>query len=147
MALFRRGAAAGSSLAQYALGNSHLFGAGGLREDAAEAARWYRRAAEQGNPVAATALARRYERGEGVERSLDEAERWFIVGAEGGEVFAKRALVRMGRPRGRGRASGELRIQKTIAWIAVSHVTHFFFNSYIVGVCGISERDKTRRAT
>src|SRR5262249_581225 len=74
----------------YALGESAL--ADNLVKDSAnaeaqaanqEAATWYRRAAEQGETGAQTALAALYERGQGVERSLVLAYAWLALAADG----------------------------------------------------------------
>jgi TPR repeat protein len=45
-------------------------------QDYAEAARWYRKAAEQGNAIAQTNLGTMYFQGQGVPQDYAEAVRW-----------------------------------------------------------------------
>ena len=49
----------------------------GVREDDAEAAHWYRRAAEQGLAKAQNQLGIMYSFGRGVREDEEEAVRWF----------------------------------------------------------------------
>jgi TPR repeat protein len=51
----------------------------------AEAASWYRRAAEAGNVAAARALSSFYMTGAGVPRDQEEVARWLRVAAEAGD--------------------------------------------------------------
>ncbi|MBZ5672532.1 MAG: sel1 repeat family protein, partial [Acidobacteriia bacterium] len=55
-----------------------------LRNRAQEAVKWYRLAAEQGEPRGAYGLGVRYITGQGVGRDYSEAEKWLRVAAEGG---------------------------------------------------------------
>ena len=48
----------------------------GVLQDYAEAARWYRKAAEQGNAIAQTNLGTMYFQGQGVPQDYAEAVRW-----------------------------------------------------------------------
>ena len=64
----------------------------GTAQDYAEAAKWYRKSAEQGNPQAQYSLGTLYEGGFGVEQSAEEAERWYRKAAEQGDADATRAL-------------------------------------------------------
>lgn len=89
-------AAAGSLLAQTSLGNMYLAGLG-VTQDYAEAAKWYRSAAEQGDAVAQNLLAFMYENGQGVPKSREEAVRWYRKAAEQGIADARRALARLGQ--------------------------------------------------
>ena len=47
-----------------------------MLQDYAEAARWYRKAAEQGNAIAQTNLGTMYFQGQGVPQDYAEAVRW-----------------------------------------------------------------------
>jgi TPR repeat protein len=49
----------------------------GVKEDWGEAARWYRKSAEQGNPDGQFRLGRAYQFGIGVPQNRQEAIRWF----------------------------------------------------------------------
>ena len=52
-----------------------------MPQDYAEAARWYRRAAEQGDAQAQYNLGLAYARGEGVTQNPVEAHMWFNLAA------------------------------------------------------------------
>jgi TPR repeat protein len=59
-----------------------MYGEGrGVPQDYAEAARWYRRAAEQGDPQAQYNLGLAYARGEGVTQNVVDAHMWFNLAA------------------------------------------------------------------
>jgi TPR repeat protein len=64
----------------------------GVRQDYAEAAEWYRRAAERGHANAGLNLGVMYASGRGVPRDLAEAARWFRKAAERGDVHAQANL-------------------------------------------------------
>lgn len=64
----------------------------------AEAASWYRKAAEQGLDVAQNNLAWMYELGLGVERDKDEAVLWYRKAAAQGFALARENLKRLGVP-------------------------------------------------
>lgn len=76
---FRRAAEAGHAEAQNALGTFHLYGQHGLAEDPAEAAHWFRRAAERNSPPGAFNLASLYWEGRGLPRDKEAAYRWFAT--------------------------------------------------------------------
>lgn len=76
---YRRAAMAGHAEAENAVGTFHLYGAHGLKEDPAEAAKWFRRAAERNNPAGAFNLATLLWRGQGVAKNATEAYRWFAT--------------------------------------------------------------------
>ena len=48
----------------------------GVAQNYTEAVKWYRRAAEQGNPVAQANLGRLYENGQGVQQDYTLAHMW-----------------------------------------------------------------------
>ena len=74
---------------QYVLGAMYDFGLG-VREDDAEAARWYRLAAEQGYASAQYKLGYLYVNSDGIERDLVQAYMWFrIVDSSGEELTAE----------------------------------------------------------
>ncbi|MDD9989052.1 MAG: tetratricopeptide repeat protein [Spirochaetaceae bacterium] len=58
----------------------------------AEAAKWYRLAAEQGEPGAQRALGRLYLRGNGVEQNVCESARWYHRAAVQGDSHAQHRL-------------------------------------------------------
>ncbi len=60
----------------------------GVTQDHAEAARWYRRAAERGHAPAQNSVARLYETGMGVPRDEVEALMWYSLAAESGHAVA-----------------------------------------------------------
>ena len=48
-----------------------------MEKDGAEAAKWFRKAADQGLQGSLTTLAMMYEQGNGVEQDLEEAKRLY----------------------------------------------------------------------
>ena len=85
-------AQAGVAEAAAVLGTQYREGRGGVPRDPAEAARWFKVAAENGVPEAQYNLGLMYYRGEGVPRQLYEALRWMRQAATGGHVPAQRAV-------------------------------------------------------
>ncbi len=65
----------GYALAQHGLGFMYFQGEC-TKADTAEAARWFRRAAEQGLAGSQSMLATMYEKGVGVERDAAAAAKW-----------------------------------------------------------------------
>ncbi|MEG2063237.1 MAG: tetratricopeptide repeat protein, partial [Kiritimatiellia bacterium] len=68
----------------------------GVARDEAEAVKWYRMAAEQGDASAQYNLGCCYRKGEGVARDEAEAVEWWRKAAAQGVAEAKRALQRLG---------------------------------------------------
>lgn len=71
-------AARGNVDAAYNLAVIHQFG-DGVPLDHAEAMRWYRKAAEQGDKVSQIQIGLMYQTGQGVTANADEAHRWFTM--------------------------------------------------------------------
>lgn len=90
----RRAAARGNAVAQCNLGFMHFNGAS-VRQDHAEAARWFRMAAEQGSADAQFNLGGMHASGTGVERDYAEAERWYRLAAAQGHAGAQANLGAM----------------------------------------------------
>jgi uncharacterized protein len=67
----------------------------GITLDSAEAASWFRKAADKGNASAQYRLGRLYERGLGVDQNRDEALAWYKKASRLGNLDAKQALKRM----------------------------------------------------
>jgi len=63
-----------------------------VRQDYAEAVRWYRKAADQGYAKAQYNLGNMYYYGRGVPQDRAEAERWYQKAADQGDEYAQRAL-------------------------------------------------------
>ena len=74
-----------SSTRQFEIGLRYDNGTG-VEKNLKQAAKWYRRAAEQGNPKAQFNLASLYENGQGVEKNLELAMKWYKKAAEQGNV-------------------------------------------------------------
>lgn len=66
-----------------------------IPEDHAEAARWLKKAADQGHPFAQAALAPIYERGDGVPKDTAAAVKLYRLNAEQGFQFAQVKLCRL----------------------------------------------------
>ena len=81
-------AALGDADAQQLLGDMYLQGQGGVPLDYAEAARWYRKAAEQGSIAAQNNLGVAYIGGFGVPQDNAEAYAWFSIAADQGLMGA-----------------------------------------------------------
>lgn len=82
---YRKGAEAGDADCQVGMGMFYEAGdkiPSGIEADGAEAAKWYRMAAEQDNTEAIWHLAKILGRGIGVEQNDEEALVWFRRGAE-----------------------------------------------------------------
>src|SRR3970282_2740111 len=85
----------------------------GVNEDAAEAMKWFRRAAAQGYSRAEFKMGEAFERARGVPKDMAEAVKWYRRAAEQGLETAKErlALLDGGSPDGKpgGRAAAEAR--------------------------------------
>lgn len=79
----------GDAQAAHALGAAYASGAG-RAEDYAEAARWFRKAAELGSPRARSDLAGLYAKGLGVAQDYVQAYVWFELAAAGFEHGLRR---------------------------------------------------------
>jgi TPR repeat protein len=75
-------------LSQYLLGSAYFVGIETPR-DYEEAAKWYRRAADQGHPEAQFRLGSMYYLGQGVPKSIVLSEMWFILSAVQGPDYAR----------------------------------------------------------
>ena len=64
----------------------------GVPRDHAEAVRWFRKAADQGDATAQGDLGKAYATGEGVPRDQAQAARWFRKAADQGEATAQGRL-------------------------------------------------------
>jgi uncharacterized protein len=78
----------GSVAVQAALGDMHYKGRG-IPQDYAEAAKWYRKAAEQGYADAQYFLGHMYYEGEGVPQDYTEAAKWYGKAADQGNAYAQ----------------------------------------------------------
>lgn len=73
---------------------SHCWEGKGVLQDYEQAAKWFRKAAEQGHGDSASNLAVCYERGLGVPQDLEQAVYWDRKAAEKGEDKSPEALDR-----------------------------------------------------
>ena len=67
----------------------------GVRQDYADAAKFYRKAAEQGHAKAQNSLGYMYSFGQGVPQDNNEAQKWYRLAAAGGIAIAKERLDRL----------------------------------------------------
>ena len=81
----------GDAESQYKLANAYETGEG-LKQDYVEAAKWYRKVAEQGNVVAQYVLGKLYKNGKGVKQDYAEAAKWYRKAAEQGYPDAQQDL-------------------------------------------------------
>lgn len=105
----------GNAEAQFNLGLLHENGLG-VPIDKAEAARWFRRAAEQEDRLAQAYLAEMYGKGLGVPRDDAEALRWFRRAAEHGHAPSQHN-VGLFYATGRGVEPNEV---EAYAWLTVA---------------------------
>jgi hypothetical protein len=91
LSLFHEAAALGDAGAQGVLGSMYHQGvpAAGITQNYAEAARWYRKSAEQGHSFAQHYLGKLYNNGDGVPQSFAEAAKWFELAAQNGHVASQ----------------------------------------------------------
>jgi hypothetical protein len=89
----QRAAEAGDPRAEILMGYARQAGAGGFDADPAEAMRWYRAAADQGDARGLTAVGSLYMMGAGVKRSSAEALVWFRKGADQGSAGAQNNIA------------------------------------------------------
>lgn len=96
----------GDAETQYRLGRMYYHGQGGQSD--AEAAKWYRMAAERGHALAQNNLALMYEQGRGVDQDLGAAAEWYGRAADLGLAVAQNNLARF-YDEGRGVAADPAR--------------------------------------
>jgi TPR repeat protein/DNA-binding IscR family transcriptional regulator len=91
----RRAAEEGNVNAQLFLANAASMGAFDVPQNDAEAVKWYRLAADQGDADAQFELAGQYDEGVGVPQSEAEAMKWYRLAAEQGHADAQAAWDRL----------------------------------------------------
>ena len=64
----------------------------GVKTDSAEAAKWYRRAADQGDYRAQANLGAMYESGHGMAKNKIQAYMWYMLASEAKDAEAARKL-------------------------------------------------------
>ena len=94
LAEIKRNAEAEDAAAQFIFGQALRLGRG-VKQDDAEAAKWYGRAAKQGLATAQYNLGLMYHMGKGVSRDDAEAVKWFRCAAEQGHANAQGNLGAM----------------------------------------------------
>jgi TPR repeat protein len=85
----RKRAEAGDADAQYRLGGLYGKGSADVPKDDAEAVKWYRKAAEQGDRRGQSMLGVMYTNARGVSRDYDEAMKWFRLAAAQNSAHAQ----------------------------------------------------------
>jgi hypothetical protein len=85
-------ALAGDNSAQNRVGEIYMYGRG-VPRNTIEAAQWFLKASENGNPFAPNHLAVLYANGDGVEQSWQEAAKWLKVSAKRGYYLAQKNLA------------------------------------------------------
>ena len=77
----------GDAEAQFSLGKCYFRGEG-VKEDKAEAVKWFRKSAEQDNAKAQNNLGLCYYEGEGVKKDKTEARIWLEKATAQGDIYA-----------------------------------------------------------
>ncbi|MGH8663331.1 MAG: tetratricopeptide repeat protein [Burkholderiales bacterium] len=90
--VLRERAEAGDVRAMRALAEAYYLGRGGVTQDFAAAARWYRKLAARGEAGAQTTLGLMYARGWGLAPNLAEARRWWSLAAAQNDPGAQHNL-------------------------------------------------------
>ena len=85
---------AGTADEQYRIGLKYYSG-DGVSQNYEEAVKWYRLAADQGNPKAKRHLGYLYCRGVGVPQDYEKAGKWFLLAIEQGDGRSEYALCQM----------------------------------------------------
>ncbi len=93
MAEVRNQAAMGSPHAEDVLGNAYARAWGGVPQDYAQAASWYRKAADQGDADAQAKLGSLYYTGHGVPQDYAQAASWIRKAADQGDADAQAKLA------------------------------------------------------
>ena len=65
----------------------------GVKQDLSEAAKWYRKSAEQGKASAQLNLGMMYISGRGIRQNIDEGAKWLSKAADQGDTTAKANLA------------------------------------------------------
>ena len=66
-----------------------------MKKNPGEAAKWYRKAADQGDAQGQYSIAECYRYGYGVEKDLAQAKQWYLKAADQGHKKAKNALAKL----------------------------------------------------
>ncbi len=114
--LLHNAADRGSMAADEALGIFSEAGIGMERPAPSDALNWYKKAAQQGSPDAATNIALMYANGKGVGRDTAQAVTWFRRAAEEGDASAQYNLALM-YERGEG---VPLDYKEAVRWLSLA---------------------------
>lgn len=95
LSYFRRAAQAGNVESMFVIGSYLEDGRGGVEVDYAEAAKWFRKSAEQGYFRAQNRLGLALWQGRGIERNETEAAHWIGRSAKQGWAAAQMGYARM----------------------------------------------------
>lgn len=120
----------GDMTSQYMLGLLYRTGASGVIKDDAQAAAWFRKAAEQGQKYAQRDLGELYEKGQGVKRDIGQAANWFLKAAEQ-DVSEAQFNIGMMYVRGEGVRRDDA---KGMAWIRKAADNKYADAQYIIGI-------------
>ena len=85
----------GDAASQFAIGKLYQNGSSEAKQDFKEAEKWYRRAAEQGEPRAQNNLGMMYNTGMGVTKDEKEAAKWYLKSAEQNHATAEFNIAQM----------------------------------------------------
>ncbi len=102
----RKYAMQGDPVAQFALGARYAQG-DGVKQDYAEAVRWFIKAAEQGHVVAQATLGAYYWAGRGVQQDLGKAYFWSVLARAGGDEASKYRVAALTSRMTRAQAAAE----------------------------------------
>jgi TPR repeat protein len=104
----------GDPAAQFAVGARYATGED-VKQDYAEAVRWFEKAAQQGHVVAQATLGAYYWAGRGVPQDLSKAYFWSILAQAGGDEASKYRVAVLASRMSRAQVSAEQ--EHANAWI------------------------------
>ena len=133
----KKDAESGDAMAQYNLGVMYHSGEG-VPQDHAEAAKWYRLAADQGNSFAQENMGMFYYHGLGVPQDYAEALKWFRLAADQGNCLAQLELGERYRD-GEGVPQNFI---EAYSWFAVAAICGDTSGTYL----GVQIRDEAAKA-
>jgi hypothetical protein len=126
----RAAAEQGDSDAQVTVGLQYALGLHGQERDDAEAVRWWRRAAQAGNPDGEVLLGNAYLDGRGIKKDEAEAAKWWRKAADAGSVDGEALLGEAyygGIGMGKNQAEGLRRLREAAK--GGSSIAQIFLNS------------------
>jgi hypothetical protein len=108
----------GKASEQWHLAYLYEYGGAGVKQDYAEAMKWYRKAADQGEANAQVSIGWMYSNGLGVKKDDAEAFKWYLMAAEQGDSGAQQDIGNMyDNGKGIARDAEQAYFWRTLGWV------------------------------